>query len=342
MLQSRPPEGDRTIETIFSTTVHGRIDALRGQHPELLRLLNAMQGDSDQSHAPLHAAVLSGFERVDRLESGHYASAWRRLSNVLATLPYTPEGAFRAAVLTNMLCVVALGDAEDYHHTTTLVRRFGHQQVAQVQNDLDELLKVGPDLPLTTDACAELARTSHIERLLVRAGSSEDDAVMVAAKCYSTAFWLLMADVDPNDPAPMPRDADELAHIVGSRGVDHWRRVMAIIAANPWGPEVSRLVELATEANLPAPASALEWCAKVYRKRFEEAERLEVAKEIRRLVAISGCSQRQFAQYIGTSPSRLSTYVNGLVTPSAAMMLRISRSASALAQGATWSGGLHT
>ena len=163
----------------------------------------------------------------------------------------------------------------------------------------------------------------------------------MAAKCYSAAFWLLMADIDPNDPAPMPRDAEDLAQIVASHGVGEWRRVMAIIAANPWGPEVTRLAALAVEADLPAPASALQWCAKVYRKRFEEAERLEVAREIRRLVAISGCSQRQFAQYIGTSPSRLSTYVNGLVTPSAAMMLRISRSASALAQGATWSGGLH-
>lgn len=319
----------------------GRIDALRAQRPELARLLNAMQGDPDQGHAPLHAAVLSCFERIDRLESGHYAASWRRLAGVLAGLPYTPEGAFKAAVLTNMLCVIGLGDAEDYEHTATLVRRFGHQQVAQVQNELEDLLKVGPDLPLTTAACNELARTAHIERMLIRAGQSEQDASAMAAKCYSAAFWLLMADIDPNDPAPMPRDAEDLAQIVASRGVGEWRRVMAIIAANPWGPEVTRLAELAVEADLPAPASALQWCAKVYRKRFEEAERLEVAKEIRRLVAISGCSQRQFAQYIGTSPSRLSTYVNGLVTPSAAMMLRISRSASALAQGATWSGGLH-
>ncbi len=319
----------------------GRIDALREQRPELARLLDAMKSDSEQAHAPLHAAVLSGFERIDRLESGPSAAAWRRLAGVLAILPYTPEGAFKAAVLTNMLCVVALGDAEDYLHTSTLVRRFGHQQVAQVQNELDDLLKIGSDLPLTTAACRELARRTHIQRALVLAGQSEEDALTTAEKCYSTAFWLLMADIDPNRPAHVPKDAEEMAKIIDQRGVAEWRRVLAIIAANPWGPEVTRLAELAREADLPAPASALEWCAKVYRKRFEEAERLEVAKEIRRLVAISGCSQRQFAQYIGTSPSRLSTYVNGLVTPSAAMMLRISRSASALAQGAPWSGGLH-
>jgi DNA-binding transcriptional regulator YiaG len=321
--------------------VLGRIDALRGQRPELARLLNVMQGDSDQGHTPLHAAGLSVFERIDRLESGPYAAAWRRLVGVLATYPDSPEAALKTAVLTNLLGVVALGDAEDYQHTATLVRRFGHQQVAQIQNELDDLVRLGPDLPLTTAACRELARRTHIERAVATAGSDDEDGVDVAGKCYSAAFWLLMADVDPSSPAPLPKDADELSQIIERRGVSEWRRVLAIIAANPWGPEVTSLAELAREADLPAPASALEWCAKVYRKRFEEAERLEVAKEIRRLVAISGCSQRQFAQYIGTSPSRLSTYVNGLVTPSAAMMLRISRSASALAQGATWSGGLH-
>jgi hypothetical protein len=300
-----------------------------------------MQGDSDQGHAPLHAAGLSVFERIERLESGPYAAAWRRLVGVLATYPDTPEAALKTAVLTNLLGVVALGDAEDYQHTATLVRRFGHQQVAQIQNELDDLVRLGPDLPLTTAACRELARRTHIERAVATAGQTDDEAVDVGNKCYTSAFWLLMADVDPSSPAPLPKDAEELSQIIERRGVKDWRRVLAIIAANPWGPEVTSLAEMAREADLPAPASALEWCAKVYRKRFEEAERLEVAKEIRRLVAISGCSQRQFAQYIGTSPSRLSTYVNGLVTPSAAMMLRISRSASALAQGATWSGGLH-
>ncbi len=319
----------------------GRIDALRGLRPELSRLLNVMQGDADQGHAPLHAAGLSVFERVDRLESGPYAAAWRRLVGVLASYPDTPESALKTAVLTNLFGVIALGDAEDYQHTATLVRRFGHQQVAQIQNELDDMVRLGPGLPLTTAACRELARRTHIERMVAAAGHQDEEAVATAGKCFAAAFWLLMADVDPANPPPLPKSADELSQIIERRGVDEWRRVLSIIAANPWGPEVSALTEMAVEAALPSPAAALQWCAKVYRKRFEEAERLEVAKEIRRLVAISGCSQRQFAQYIGTSPSRLSTYVNGLVTPSAAMMLRISRSASALAQGATWSGGLH-
>ena len=259
----------------------------------------------------------------------------------MATFPSTPECAFKAAVFTNMVGVIALGDGEDYRATAALVQRYGHQKVAHLQNELDTVLHIGPRLPLTTAAVLELARTTHIENAVTRIGRA-DEAGAVATRCYNAAFWLLMADIDPNTPAPMPESAHELLLVVQKQGVPEWRRLLAIVASNPWGPEVTHLAGLAREAELSAPAHAIEWCAKVYRKRFEEAERLEVAKEIRRLVAISGCSQRQFAQYIGTSPSRLSTYVNGLVTPSAAMMLRISRAAAALSQGAAGSGGVHT
>ncbi|WP_367262084.1 helix-turn-helix domain-containing protein [Pimelobacter simplex] len=40
--------------------------------------------------------------------------------------------------------------------------------------------------------------------------------------------------------------------------------------------------------------------------------------------------QRQFAARIGTSPSRLSSYIRGSVTPSAALFLRIQRASRAL------------
>ena len=97
--------------------------------------------------------------------------------------------------------------------------------------------------------------------------------------------------------------------IVEKRGVGLWRALLANIAANPFGPEARQLADLAHDADLPAVAQAVEACTKIYRKRFEAAERLEVSREIRKLVAISGCSQRTFAAHIGTSPSRLSTYV---------------------------------
>jgi transcriptional regulator with XRE-family HTH domain len=47
-------------------------------------------------------------------------------------------------------------------------------------------------------------------------------------------------------------------------------------------------------------------------------------------VSASGITQRQFAQWVGTSPSRLSSYVSGSVTPSASLMLRIARTSRLL------------
>ena len=58
------------------------------------------------------------------------------------------------------------------------------------------------------------------------------------------------------------------------------------------------------------------------------AEREQVADEIRDLVARSGLSRQDFALRLGTSRPRLSTYLSGRVTPSAALMLRMRRVAA--------------
>jgi transcriptional regulator with XRE-family HTH domain len=50
-----------------------------------------------------------------------------------------------------------------------------------------------------------------------------------------------------------------------------------------------------------------------------------VAAEIRNLVDGSGLSRQDFAERIGMSRSRLSTYISGRVVPSAALMVRIRR-----------------
>jgi DNA-binding transcriptional regulator YiaG len=61
------------------------------------------------------------------------------------------------------------------------------------------------------------------------------------------------------------------------------------------------------------------------RQEAADAEREQVAGEIRDLVARSGLSQQAFALRLGTSRPRLSTYLSGKVTPSAALMLRMRR-----------------
>jgi len=57
-----------------------------------------------------------------------------------------------------------------------------------------------------------------------------------------------------------------------------------------------------------------------------------VIERLNDALAMSGLSLRRFAQALGTSPSRFSTYRTGQTAPSAAFLLRAERIASALAQ----------
>jgi transcriptional regulator with XRE-family HTH domain len=61
------------------------------------------------------------------------------------------------------------------------------------------------------------------------------------------------------------------------------------------------------------------------RKLAADSERAEVAAEVQALVARSGLSKQDFAERIGTSRSRLSTYMSGKVVPSATLMVRMRR-----------------
>jgi DNA-binding transcriptional regulator YiaG len=104
-----------------------------------------------------------------------------------------------------------------------------------------------------------------------------------------------------------------------------WRRLAAAIRADPWGPVAQQVLE-AVELSRPYGAGEL-LTTVIERARQEtaDAEREQVAGEIRDLVARSGLSQQDFALRLGTSRPRLSTYMSGKVTPSASLMLRMQR-----------------
>jgi hypothetical protein len=276
--------------------------------------------------------------KIRLLEARPGGEDFHRAIRLVATLSTANGSAGRAAILTNMLDVISRGSAADYERTASLVSHLGVHQVADAQSELDGLLGTGAGLPFTTAAIIRLSRAPQIEGLVVDAGRPSGAACRIAAACSDTAFWLLVADLDPNHRAPLPESSDELKLIVERRGADVWRRVLANLAANPWGQAERRLVDLARGADLVGPAMAIERCLTVCRERVAASERVAVANEVRRLVAVSGCTQRQFAQYVGTSAPRLSSYVTGSVTPSAAMMLRISRQSAALSKRATWAG----
>lgn len=106
-----------------------------------------------------------------------------------------------------------------------------------------------------------------------------------------------------------------------------WRRLARAIEADPWGP-VARQVQEAVHLSRPyGTTELLEGVVKRARRRTADAERGEVAAEIRDLVRQSALSRQEFAERIGTSRSRLSTYMSGKIMPSAALMVRMRQAA---------------
>ena len=102
-----------------------------------------------------------------------------------------------------------------------------------------------------------------------------------------------------------------------------WQRIAAAIALDPWG-HVARQVEDALHMELPyGVAPLMRSTLEHIRRERTTAERDEVAREIHRRLDDTGLSRADFALRIGTSSSRLSTYLSGSVTPSAALMVRM-------------------
>jgi DNA-binding transcriptional regulator YiaG len=129
-------------------------------------------------------------------------------------------------------------------------------------------------------------------------------------------------DVSPEDAvAEWPLEAVQTALERG--GLKHWRRLADAIRAEPWGPVARRTEEVLSYSRPYGIHYAFERTIAQARDAAEESERNAVAAEIDRLVRASGLSRAEFASRVGTSASRLSTYVTGKVTPSAALLVRM-------------------
>ena len=104
-----------------------------------------------------------------------------------------------------------------------------------------------------------------------------------------------------------------------------WRRLAAAIRADPWGSVAQQVLEALELSRQYGTSELLTTVIERARQETADAEREQVAGEIRDLVARSGLSRQDFALRLGTSRSRLSTYMAGKVTPSAALLLRMRR-----------------
>jgi DNA-binding transcriptional regulator YiaG len=140
----------------------------------------------------------------------------------------------------------------------------------------------------------------------------------------TTALKFRNIIASPDDPVETWPFEGILAAI--ERGtIPDWRRLAHAIAADPWGPVAQQVLEALRLVRPYGTAELLEDVVVQARKLAVNAERDQVVSEVRELVVRSGLSRQDFADRIGTSRSRLSTYMSGKVVPSAALMVRMRR-----------------
>ena len=117
--------------------------------------------------------------------------------------------------------------------------------------------------------------------------------------------------------------------IVLERGlVADWQPLIDEVRVRPHG-EVARALE--SYVSYAEPSGITRLCELVIasaRTDLDARDRREVADRVQRAIALSGVSAREFAATLGTSASRLSTYANGKVVPSAALLMRMEREAA--------------
>lgn len=131
-------------------------------------------------------------------------------------------------------------------------------------------------------------------------------------------------DASPDEPvSEWPLEA--IQTVLERGGLSHWRRLAKAIRDQPWGPVARRVEEVLTYSRPYGVAPLMERVIARTREGAETAEREAVAAEVDQLVRASELSRAEFASLIGTSASRLSTYVTGKVTPSAALLVRMRR-----------------
>jgi hypothetical protein len=131
-------------------------------------------------------------------------------------------------------------------------------------------------------------------------------------------------DASPTDPvATWPYEA--LVTVIDRGLIADWQPVFAEIRRSPWGATARRVERYLTYREPDGVSTLFALAIERARAGAERADRAEVSERIRSAVERSGLSKAEFAELVGTSASRLSTYVSGKVTPSAAMLLRIER-----------------
>lgn len=104
-----------------------------------------------------------------------------------------------------------------------------------------------------------------------------------------------------------------------------WQSIVTAIKRDPYGRTARQVEEVLETANPYGVSRAMAEVLNRTRDRLEASERAEVARHVQIMIERSGLSQREFASRIGVPNEDLGSYLDGSVSPSAALMIRIRR-----------------
>ena len=131
-------------------------------------------------------------------------------------------------------------------------------------------------------------------------------------------------DATPADPVEV-WGVEGLLAAVDRGSLPDWRRIAAAVSAEPRGPFATLLLQALDLAEDRGVVATMRRAVARAREYAEQSARDEVRGRLRELVDESGFTAAEFAARLGTSPSRLSTYLSGKVVPSAALLVRAER-----------------
>jgi hypothetical protein len=131
-------------------------------------------------------------------------------------------------------------------------------------------------------------------------------------------------DASPTDDVTTwPYEA--IVEVIDRGLVPDWQPLLAEIRRSPWGRVARRVERYLTYREPDGVGTFFDLAIDHARGEAARSEREAVVERVRAAVDRSGLTNAAFAELIGTSASRLSTYLNGKVTPSAALLVRIER-----------------
>lgn len=107
--------------------------------------------------------------------------------------------------------------------------------------------------------------------------------------------------------------------------VSDWQPILREIRRDPFGPIAHSVAHYLKTPDDEEVAAFFAEALKRARGELERAEQDAVIARIKAALEASHLPQAEFAKRLGTSASRLSTYLSGKVVPSATMLLRAER-----------------